>query len=99
MDSERDSAAMFRISDTIRRTQTVDGGILLDIHHGQMFCLNVVGAKILELMQQGYDEPRITEEISRDYQTSRDTVRADVREFIESLHQHHILNIRSADLP
>jgi hypothetical protein len=90
---------MFRISDTIRRTQTVDGGILLDIHHGQMFCLNVVGAKILELMQQGYDESRITEEISRAYQVPRDTVRADVLEFIESLHKHHVLAIRSADVP
>lgn len=90
---------MFRISDTIRRTQTVDGGILLDIHHGQMFCLNVVGAKILELMQQGYDESRIADEISRDYKVPRDTVRADVLEFIESLHKHHVLAIRSADVP
>jgi len=90
---------MFRISDTIRRTQTMDGGILLDIHHGQMFCLNVVGAKILELMQQGYDESRIADEISRDYKVPRDTVRADVLEFIESLHKHHVLAIRSADVP
>ena len=90
---------MFRISDTIRQTQTVDGGILLDVHHGQMFCLNVVGSKILELMQQGYDESRITEEISRDYQVPRDTVRADVLDFIESLHKHHVLGIRSADVP
>jgi hypothetical protein len=90
---------MFRISDTIRRTQTVDGGILLDIHHGQMFCLNIVGAKILELMQQGYDESRIAEEISRDYGASREVVRADVLEFIVTLHKHHILNpIRSADV-
>jgi len=90
---------MFRISDTIRRTQTVDGGILLDIHHGQMFCLNILGAKILELMQQGYDESRIADEISRDYQVPRDAVRADVLEFIESLHKHHVLAIRSADVP
>jgi len=69
----------------------MDGGILLDIHHGQMFCLNVVGAKILELMQQGYDESRITEEISRDYQAPREMVRADVLEFIETLHKHHVL--------
>jgi uncharacterized protein (UPF0147 family) len=77
----------------------VDGGILLDIHHGQMFCLNILGAKILELMQQGYDESRIADEISRDYQVPRDAVRADVLEFIESLHKHHVLAIRSADVP
>lgn len=28
---------MFQISNAIRRTETVDGGILLDVHHGQMF--------------------------------------------------------------
>ena len=90
---------MFRISDTIRRTETVDGGILLDIHHGQMFCLNIVGAKILELMQRGHDETRIADEISRDYGASRELVRADVRDFIENLHKHHILQpVRSADV-
>lgn len=90
---------MYRISDTIRRTETVDGGILLDVHHGQMFCLNILGAKILELMQRGYGESRITDEISRDYQVPRDTVRADVLEFIESLQKHHVLAMRSADVP
>lgn len=82
---------MFRISDTIRRTQTGDGGILLDVHHGRMFRLNVVGAKILELVQRGYDESCIAEEISRDYGASKEVVRADVIEFIETLKKHHIL--------
>jgi hypothetical protein len=90
---------MFRIRDTIRRTQTVDGGVLLDVHHGQMFCLNVVGGKILELMQKGYDESRIADEISRDYGVSREVEREDVIGFIETLHKHHILQpIRSADV-
>ncbi len=90
---------MFTISDAIRRTQTVDGGILLDVHHGQMFCLNVVGSKILELIQRGYDEPQIADEISRDYGASREVVRADVLDFIETLHKHHILQpVRAADV-
>lgn len=82
---------MLRISDTIRQTQTMDGGVLLDIHHGQMFCLNLVGAKILELLQRGYDESRITDDISRDYGVSREVVRADVTEFIEMLEKNRIL--------
>jgi hypothetical protein len=90
---------MFRISDTIRRTETVDGGILLDVHHGQMFCLNIVGARILELMHQGHDESRIADEISRTCGTSREVVRDDVHDFIENLHKHHILQpARSADV-
>lgn len=87
---------MLRLSDTIRQTQTQDGGILLDIHHGQMFCLNLVGAKILELTQRGYDESRIADEISRDYGASREVVRADVIEFIQTLEKNHILQAMPA---
>lgn len=82
---------MFRVSDTIRRTETADGGILLDVHHGQMFCLNIVGAKILLLIERGYDESRIADEISRDYGASKEVVRTDVIEFILTLEKHHIL--------
>ena len=82
---------MFRLADTVRRTQTQDGGIVLDIHHGQMFSLNVVGAKILELIAQGYDAPRIALEISRQFQVSQETVCAHVLEFIATLEKHHIL--------
>lgn len=82
---------MFRMADTIRSAQTPDGAVLLDVHHGQMFCLNVVGAKILELMRKGYDESHIADEISRDYGVNQEVVRADVLEFIETLHKHHIL--------
>ena len=93
-------ANMLRVSDTIRHTRTADGGVLLDIHHGQMFCLNLVGAKIVELIERGYDEPRIAEEISRTYATDPETVRAHVLEFIASLHKHHILlPVVPADVP
>ena len=91
---------MFRISDTVRRTQTQDGGVLLDIHQGQMFSLNLVGAKILDLLAQGYDEPRIADEISREFQVSQEVVRGHVLEFIEMLEKHHILEpVRPADIP
>jgi len=88
---------MFRVSETIRQTQTVDGGVLLDVRHGQMFCLNLVGARILGLMQHGYDESRIADELSRDYGVSKELIHAHVADFIETLHKHHILQpIRSA---
>ncbi|MHB8413378.1 MAG: PqqD family protein [Candidatus Acidiferrales bacterium] len=87
---------MFRIASTIRRTETEDGGILLDIHHGQMFCLNVVGSKIIELLERGLDEAQIADQISRAFAADIETVRAHVREFIEVLNQHHILQTRDA---
>jgi Coenzyme PQQ synthesis protein D (PqqD) len=82
---------MFRISDAIRRTETSDGGILLDIQRGQMFCLNLVGAKILRLLEEGRDEASIVEEISRQYGASKEVVSADVRGFIEMLRKQEIL--------
>jgi Coenzyme PQQ synthesis protein D (PqqD) len=89
---------MFRVANAIRSTQTRDGGIVLDIHRGQMFCLNVVGSKILEFLEMGYDESRIADEISREYGVSREVASADVVEFIEALRQHHILQAtRSGD--
>ena len=58
---------MLNTSDTVRSTQTIDGRILLDVRHGRMFSVNAVGSKILELLEQGQDEPRIADEISRAY--------------------------------
>ena len=89
---------MFRLSDTIRRSDTPDGGILLDVHHGRMFCLNPTGAKIVELLQQGHDESRIVEEVRKQYGVNEEVVRADVAEFIESLERHDILKtVRSTE--
>lgn len=82
---------MFRISSDVRSTPTQDGSILLHVHHGQMFSLNLVGSKILELLERGYDETRIAEEISNTYGVDRDIALGDVREFVETLYRHHIL--------
>ena len=87
---------MFRIADSIRRTQTQDGGILLDIHHGQMFSLNLVGAKILELLDGGFDEAQIAVQVSHAYAMDLETVRVDVHEFLETLNKHHILQTHDA---
>ena len=87
---------MFKIADTVRRTQTQDGGILLDIHHGQMFSLNLVGAKILELLDGGFDEAQIAVQVSQAYAMDLETVRADVHEFLETLNKHHILQTHDA---
>lgn len=82
---------MPNISDTIRSTQTLDGRVVLDIRRGRMFSVNSVGSKILELLEQGQNEPRIAEEISRIYATNIEVVRPDVHDFIEALRAHGIV--------
>jgi hypothetical protein len=64
---------------------------VLDIHQGQMFNLNPVGSRILELLESGLAEPGIVDTLSREFNTSRDIVESDVREFIGSLKQHKLI--------
>jgi hypothetical protein len=61
-----------------------------------MFCLNVVGSMILELLEKGFDETQIAEQVSDAYAMDIETVRADVHEFIEVLNKHRILQMRAA---
>jgi hypothetical protein len=83
---------MLTLSSSIRRTETPDGAVLLDVTQGQMFCLNPVGSKILELIGSGCDEHEIANQLSAAYGAEIETVRADVHEFLEALGQHRILN-------
>jgi len=83
--------ANFYISESVRRTETPDGEVLLDVRQGRMFSLNLTGAKILQMIARGYDEPRIAEEISVGYAVDLKVARNDIMEFIESMRAEHIL--------
>lgn len=76
---------------SLRSAQTEDGRILLDIHVGKLFSVNVTGSRILGLIESGWDEQRIVDQISREYQVAVDLIRDDVHAFICSLHKHHIV--------
>jgi hypothetical protein len=82
---------MITISRMVRRTQTQDGAVLLDIEQGQMFGLNSVGSRILELCACGCDEQEIARRVSAEYGADIDLVRADVREFLDALSRHSLL--------
>ena len=82
---------MYRVSKGVRSTHGQDGAIVLDVQQGQMFNLNLVGSKILELLEGGATESDIVNVISRDFNAGREVVEDDVREFIESLKQHKLV--------
>jgi len=88
---------MYRVAESARSTHGQDGAVVLDIRQGQMFNLNLVGSRILELLQAGTDEPAIVDEISQKFTVSRDVAQRDVREFIESLKQHHLLEVSGSN--
>lgn len=83
---------MYRLSDTLRATHSQDGAILLDIQQGQIFNLNLVGSKILELIKNGAAESDIVNVISREFNANREVVENDVRQFIESLEKHKLVS-------
>jgi hypothetical protein len=82
---------MYRVSGGVRSTHGQDGAIVLDVQQGQMFNLNLVGSKILELLEGGATESDIVNVISRDFNASREIVENDVCEFIESLKRHKLV--------
>jgi hypothetical protein len=86
-----------RVAENVRSTHSQDGGIVLDILHGQMFRLNFVGSRILELLQQSCAEPEIAEQLSHEFGIQQATAEADVREFVETIEKHHLLTRRDGN--
>src|ERR1700676_451245 len=82
---------MHRVSDGVRSTHGQDGAIVLDVEQGQMFNLNPVGSRILELLEKGSAEVDIVNVISREFNASREVVENDLCEFIDSLRKHKLV--------
>jgi hypothetical protein len=87
---------MTPIANNIRRVSSADGGIVLDVRRGTMFRLNPLGTRVLDLLEQGESLSRITDLISAEFGVSRDVVQTDVKEFLDSLELHGVLDPRGA---
>src|ERR1700740_1671346 len=83
---------MHKVSDSVRSTHGQDGAIVLDVRQGQMFNLNLVGSRILELLESGSPEEQITDAISRKFGANIETVRKDVAEFLKGLKAHKLVD-------
>jgi hypothetical protein len=90
---------MYRVSESVRSTHGQDGAIVLDIRQGQMFNLNFVGSRILELLESGFTESLMVDEITREFGINRDLAENDVREFLQNLKKCHLIEEREPGLP
>jgi Coenzyme PQQ synthesis protein D (PqqD) len=88
-----------RVPEGIRSVHSRDGGVVLDVRYGHMFNLNLVGSRIVELLRCGYSDCQIIEEISRHFDVSRETVKSDLQEFLESLEKRRLLIRSTGELP
>jgi hypothetical protein len=82
---------MFRVSEHVRKTSSEDGGIVLDVKHGRMFGLNIVGSRMIELLERQYTPAQIAQEIAASFGVAIDIADRDVREFLETLEKHHLI--------
>ena len=82
---------MYTLSETVRSTHNQDGAIVLDVRQGQMFNLNFVGSRILELLKNGSTESEIVDEIVREFGVDRKLAANDVREFLQNLKKCHLV--------
>jgi len=85
---------MYRVAEGVRSTHGQDGAIVLDIRQGQMFNLNLVASRILQLLERGSAEPEIVEEIIREFGVSRHLAENDVQEFLQTLRKYQLLESR-----
>jgi hypothetical protein len=82
---------MFKVSNSVRSTHGQDGAIVLDVQQGQMFNLNRVGSRILQMLESGKTEPVITTQISQEFGMQEEIVRADLKEFVQMLTRYGLL--------
>lgn len=82
-----------KLSDQVRSTHSQDGAVVLDIRQGQIFRLNFVGSRILELLKQGHVESQIVAQICLEFGASREIVEIDVQEFLAHLEKEQLLRV------
>jgi Coenzyme PQQ synthesis protein D (PqqD) len=82
---------MYRLSNMVRSTHNQDGAILLDIRQGQMFNVNLVGSRVLELLKNGFAESAITDQISCEFGIGRELAESDVRHFLQLLEKRQLV--------
>lgn len=83
---------MARVPEHVRKAQSQDGAIVLDVRHGRMFTLNLVGSKILELLGRQYTTAQIAQELTREFGIGADVANRDVEEFLGTLEKHRLLD-------
>lgn len=83
---------MLTLSREIRFTKSQDGGILLDLNRGVFFHVNSVGARIVELLDQGHDRSSLVHTIREEFHVSEQAARNDIGDFLASLRQEQLLD-------
>jgi hypothetical protein len=67
---------------------------VLDLRRGILFRVNPLGARVMDLLEQGDSPELIAEKLSAEFQVALSEVRSDVSDFIESLKARGLIDAR-----
>ena len=85
------SEQTYKLAETSRVTRGRDGAIALDIRKGQLFSINLVGSRILELLERGLADSDIEDEISREFGVDPEVAQSDHEEFLRTLRKYRLI--------
>ena len=86
---------MIRLSGSVRSTHSADGGVILDVKHGQIFRFNSTGSRILQLLRSGAEKPEIARMLVREFSADPATAESDTNVFLAALRQNALLEPQS----
>jgi hypothetical protein len=89
---------MLTIPAHVRIARDADGAMVLDLFEGQVYQVNLVGSRILEMLKEGADETRIASHIAREFEIEQAIAEADLREFLESIEKHRLTSRNTRSL-
>ena len=80
------------LSKSVRETINQDGAVLLDIHQGLCFSMNPVGARIWEMLKQGYPPAAIADGLEKEFEgVARSELEVDIKYFLNELHRRRLV--------
>ena len=82
---------MLRKPDGTRSVHTADGGAILDIESGRMYFLNPSASFIFQLLERGFSDGQIVDQLVERFAISTDQARGDLAAFCDALTNHSIL--------
>jgi Coenzyme PQQ synthesis protein D (PqqD) len=83
---------MNRVSEHVRTTHERTGGALLDIFRGQMYDLNPVASRILDLLKGGSSDAEIADAIQAEFKVERLVMEQHVQDFLENLKKQGMID-------
>lgn len=82
---------MCGISKSVRSVHDVDGGVLLDWKRGQMFYVNPIGSRILNLFNVGFNEAEMADTISQEFGADPGLAKEHIHAFLDQLRRHGVI--------